>query len=124
MVAPGLTGEVIAYTKRGLIDTGANRSAISKHIADELGLEYHKREDMEMNNLNGVDYYGDMWVWLQLVNDDTDERLRTMYMPISVLGFDENISWHPQVLIGMDIITMGRLEVDSTSGHTELIFEL
>lgn len=124
VVARGLTGEVIAYTKHGLIDTGSNRSAISKRIADELGLEYHKREDMDMNNLNGVDYYGDTWVWLQLVNDDTGERLRTMYMPISVMDFDENINWHPQVLIGMDIITMGRLEVDSTSGYTELTFEL
>ena len=124
VVTAGILGERTAYTDRGLIDTGSNKSAISKRIADELGLEYHKREDMAMNNLNGVEYYGDAWAWLQLVNDETGERVRTMYFPLSVMDYDPDIDWHPQVLIGMDIISMGRLTVDSTSDVTVLTFEL
>lgn len=124
VVAAGLTGERKSYTKRGLIDTGSNRSAISKRIADELGLEYHKPEGMTMDNLNNVEYFGDAWVWLQLVNDETGERVRTWHMPVSVIGYDEAISWHPQVLIGMDVIALGRLTVDSLSGETVVRFEM
>lgn len=124
VVASGLIGENKSYTKRGLIDTGSNKSAISKRIADELGLEYHKRKGMTMNNLNSVEYFGDTWVWLQLVNDETGERVRTWHMPISVMGYDEAISWHPQVLIGMDVIAFGRLTVDSLGDETVLTFEM
>ena len=124
VVASGLTGEKKSYTKRGLIDTGANRSAISKRIVDELGLEYRKPDGMTTDNLNNVEYFGDAWVWLQLVNDETGERVRTWHMPISVMGYDEAISWHPQVLIGMDVIAFGRLTVDSLGDETVLTFEM
>jgi hypothetical protein len=124
VVSMDVTGEQTAYTRRGLIDTGADRSGMSVRMAERLGLYYDMQRAEEVGNLNGVVSVGTAWVWLQLVDDMTGERTRTMQIPIAIETFDPEISWHPDVLIGMDVISHGRLTVDSTSGETVVTFEL
>ena len=74
--------------------------------------------------MNNVKCVGMAWVWLQLVNDDTGERVRGWNMPISIETLDPNLDWHPDVLIGMDMLSTGRLTVDSLSGETVVTFEM
>lgn len=117
LIAATITGESKATTDSALWDTGSNRSTISTRMADRLGVDYVTEDGAEIDNFNGLEYVGTAWIWMEF------DGLRTRLTPVSVGRFKEG-GLHPEVLIGMDVISQGRLTVDSTSGETVLTFEL
>ena len=117
LIATTITGESKATTDSALWDTGANRSTISTRMARRLGVDYVTEDGAEIDNFNGLEYVGTAWIWMEF------DGLRTSLTPVSVGRFKEG-GLHPEVLIGMDVISQGRLTVDSTSGETVVTFEL
>lgn len=110
----------------GLWDTGSSSTSISKRFADRLGIVPMPPmgDDGELITTANIRYLGTATASLQIGD------IFIPYKTVKVMDFDpEDIHWNagetlPDILIGMDIICLGRFEVDSTSGNTVLKFEM
>ena len=109
----------------GLWDTGADKTTISKQFADKLGIVPVPPMDDEGNPITtaNVRYLGTVTASL---------RIGEMIFPclmVAVNDLDPDGAQReagnllPDILIGMDVISQGRFEVDSSSGKTILTFE-
>lgn len=112
-------------TEKAIWDTGATTTAITKEVADKIGVvvtSWRNVGSIGGNTVAGCARVnirlGDIVLpfWDVNVLDLTErekeaERLKVPYD-------------HPDMWIGMDIISMGRLTVDSTGGETVVRFEI
>ncbi len=107
----------------GIWDTGATDTTIGKHFADKLGIMVTPKLDEEGNPLTTAEmrYMGTATIKMRI------GEIQTPYFTVKVTDFDPNgerqQSELPDFLIGMNIISHGRLEVDCTGGTTVLRFE-
>lgn len=95
-------GRVNGYAVDFLVDTGATRSAISKNLADELGLKSDGR--IQSNTANGTVVGSIARVDLVLRGGVKAERLRIVVLP----GLGD------RPLLGMDVL--GRLNLHQRDG--------
>ena len=104
----GQVSEQDAYPCSALIDTGANRSCISKHVADALGIKPRGRapirgvHGMKESNLYTVDFI--LWDVRHFIGD------------IDLVEVDFPKKNKYEALIGMDVISRGTLH---TSYHSQ-----
>lgn len=112
-------------TEKAIWDTGADTTAITKEVADKLGIVISCWRNVGSIGGNSVAgrarvniRLGDIVLpfWEVNVFDMTErekeaERLKVPYD-------------HPDVWIGMDIICQGKLTLDSTGSATVLTFEI
>ena len=97
-----------------LWDTGAECTAISKEVAEKIGAEL-----TDGTSVRGID--GAREASHTVVN----LRIGDIVVPMKLVKvLDVSGEDRPDVWIGMDIISMGRFEVDSSSGKTVLTFEI
>jgi len=107
----------------GIWDTGATNTVVNRKLLEKAGIATIHKDDDEPMTLTAVAYAG--WV---------NGRLRignvvTPIFPVKVSDFDPDgrlaAMGHdvPDVLIGMDIIASGRLDVNSIGNETILTFE-
>ena len=112
-------------TDNALWDTGAFATTITKELADRLGVE--PEATVKVGSMGGnTDGYcahvnlklGEVMIPFLRVNvldlTKREEEARREGVPYH----------HPDVWIGMDVISQGRFEVDSSSGKTVLTFEI
>ncbi len=106
----------------GLWDTGCSRTNIDKHFADLLGMDYELDGDEYLVTAQQMNLEGQGVARLHICGSN----ITTPYFSVAVTDFDpyNKIKDKPDVLIGMDVIGLGRLTVDSTSGETVVTFEL
>lgn len=113
------------HTKKALWDTGASTTAITKEVADRLGAEVVGWGDV--GSIGGNSRAGIARVSLDL------DGIALHFIEVKIIDLTERereakrlgIPYtHPDVWIGMDVISLGRLEVDSTSGETVLRFTM
>lgn len=93
---------------RAVLDTGSNRTAVSPRVASILDLDYVGTVDVDVAMEKPVDtdvYYGACFVF-----GDITVGPRRVHVVDLVSGDDE--SKNIDVLIGLDIISMGRLTVE------------
>jgi predicted aspartyl protease len=100
-------------------DTGATHSAITKKVADELGLK--PTGIVEVRYGNGKSSTNTYLVNISLPNKVMFGHVRVTEASLTP---DDNISdgQHPQLLIGMDIISMGDFAVTNAREKTTLSF--
>ncbi len=95
------------YRADGLWDTGSTRSCINEAIAKELGL--HPDGKNIISTANGM-----VRVNTYCVDVEFPNGYRIPDLIVSGAKMDDNTD----MLIGMDIVTMGCLNIDNDSGRT------
>lgn len=107
----------------GIWDTGATDTVIGKHFADKLGIVVTPKLDEEGNPLttHEMRYIGTTTIKMRI------GEIQTPYFTVKVTDFDPNSEQQkselPDFLIGMNIISHGRFEVDCAGGTTVVTFE-
>lgn len=97
-----------------LWDTGSEWTVISKEVAQAVGAEL--TDGFSVRGIGGRKDASHAVVNL---------RIGDIVFPMKPVDVVEiNDDDHPDVWIGMDIINMGRFELDSSSGKTVLTFEI
>lgn len=98
---------------RGLIDTGAEISAISKRVVDYLGLVSSGSQEVTAANKH-TDIVDTHVVNVTLGND-----VRFSLVQVPCLNMDDE-----DMIIGMDLLSMGDLVISNSSGHTVFMFKI
>lgn len=102
----------------GIWDTGSFCTAISTRIAKKLEAIVNP-SDKKVRSLMGTQIAGEINVSIFLGD------LIIPHINVLVLEFKEEPGVdYPDILIGMDIISRGRFEVDCMSGHTIVNFDV
>lgn len=109
-----------------LWDTGADSVTLGKHFADRLGIEPMPPMDGDGNPTTTANmrFLGTATARLQIGD------IVFPFKRVNVTDFDPDGAQRaagielPDLLIGMNIIGLGRLTVDSTSGETVVTFEM
>lgn len=110
-----LYGHTHTETCWGIWDTGSYRTVISTELANRLGVNVEQTTH-RVNAIKSSQAAG-----MAMVNI----RLEDLYFPfLRVLVIDYEVENHPDILIGMDIICQGCLEVVSLSGNTIVSFDV
>ena len=99
---------------KGIWDTGASDSGVVTGVVNALGLRRLDQPPRPVNTANGVFLSHAYEACLSLSADYAPLKMTVWELPTGDMD----------VLIGMDIIGLGRFEVDSTSGRTMLTFEI
>ena len=100
---------------KAIWDTGADRTSLDIGIIERLGLRQLDIPPAEIITGNGVTLSYAYEATLDMADDWEPFKFTVWSMPPS---------GSVRMLIGMDIIGLGRFEVDSTSGNTILKFEM
>lgn len=102
-----------AFVVFALWDTGSSTSSISEDLAEKMGLAVAGETTYVIPS--GTEQRPTHYVNVTIGNDDLGRLLVTNY----------KMERHDcDFLIGMDIISKGKLIVDSTSGKTTVTFEM
>jgi predicted aspartyl protease len=96
----------------GLWDTGATGSVITKRIADQIGLKPSGRQIV--NHANGTDEVNTYLINLVLPSNVVITGVKATEGKLT--GFD--------VLIGMDVITLGDFSITNHQGNTVMSFRV
>lgn len=110
-------------TAVGIWDTGATNTTIGKHFAERMGIAVTPKLDSEGDPMTTHDmrYIGIATVKMRI------GEIQTPYFSVKVTDFDPDSERPkdelPDFLIGMNIISHGRLEVDCSGGTTVVTFE-
>ena len=99
---------------KAIWDTGADRTSLDIAIIERLGLRRLDLPPADINTGNGVVKSYAYEATLDMADDWEPFKCTVWSMPPS---------GSVQMLIGMDMIGLGRFEVDSTSGETVVTFE-
>lgn len=99
-----------------LWDTGATVSCIKPQLRERLNLPVVQEQGPKV--ITGVG--GVIEVYTTIVNIRLTRNLEIEYCPVSVADFPGN----EDILIGMDIITMGDFAVSNTGGKTSFSFAM
>lgn len=111
------------HTEKALWDTGAMTTTITKEVADQLGITVE-----EWSNVGSVG--GNVVAGKAMINLKLDDIV-IPFLSVNVIDLTErekearkmSVPYnHPDVWIGMDVIAMGWLAIDSTLGKTILTF--
>lgn len=102
----------------GIWDTGSFHTAISTRFAKKLEAEV-RPSDKKVHSLMGAQIAGETNVSIFL-DDLVIPHINVLVLEFKVEAGVE----HPDILIGMDIISRGRFEVDCMSGHTIVSFDV
>lgn len=97
-----------------LWDTGCDVTTISQNLAIRLKAEII--DGGMVNTAIGTNAAGATVVTITIGD------IVVTWLPVRVVKFRNDD--HPDLIIGMDIISQGRFEVDSSSGKTVLTFEI
>lgn len=95
---------------RGLIDTGAQRSCVASHVAESLSLQAHGQQTMQSAsgpydaNLYTIDFH---------IPASQSQSINGHSWP-----FAECSNSNFEILIGMDLILKGGLQISSNSSFT------
>jgi predicted aspartyl protease len=92
-------------------DTGATSSVITKNVADKLGLT--PIGIIRVFHANGESYVNTYLVNIMLINDVGFHSLKVT----------EGVLRDMDVLIGMDIISLGDFAISNSDGHTQFTFQ-
>ena len=112
-------------TNNALWDTGAAFTTITKQMADQLDLEVAGEENV--GSIGGNVRAGRAMINIKL------DSIVVPFVNVNVIDLAEReqeakaqgIDYHhPDIWIGMDVISQGRFELDSTGDETILTFEL
>jgi predicted aspartyl protease len=98
----------------GIWDTGNSRTVISQELAERLGIDTSGERHLRGSS------FGQGETTSAVVNICIGDDVIPM-VEIDVVRFAS--AEHYDVILGMDVIARGRLEVDSTSGETVLTFD-
>ena len=101
------------YRTEGIIDTAAQRTCINLTTVDKLLLEPVRRETLM--TASGPRDSGIYYLTLQL-----GPREEHPPDPISVLAYDATVAG-AELLIGLDVLTHGKLVIDGPNRRYELI---
>lgn len=109
---PKLQKDILIKTYEGIWDTGATGTVITKKVVEELNLKPSGQTDVDTANgrVSNVNTY--------LVNI-------TLPMNVSVQGVkvtEGNLPSGEDILIGMDIITLGDFAITHFNGQTKMTF--
>lgn len=98
---------------RGLIDTGAQRTCITRSAARDLQLK--PRGKIRLGNVSSIETHNSysfaVGFWLRLGNGDTMNETTSYYGLDPVMGADFKDNSDFDLLIGMDVITQGDLTI-------------
>lgn len=119
-------GERTRSTKKALWDTGATGTVIHAAFANKIGIVPVPPMDGEGNPMGTVEtnYLGTATVRIRIGSAVTPLGI------VKVSNLDPGGKYSargfyiPDLLLGMDLINLGRFCVDSTSGETVLTFEI
>jgi predicted aspartyl protease len=102
-------------------DTGATNSAITKRVADDLGLQ--PTGVVEVRHAKGKSFTNTYLVNILLPNNVMVGQVRVTE---AELVADDGISLEkqPQILIGMDVISLGDFAVSNFNGKTIFSFHV
>ena len=92
---------------RGLIDTGASGTCLTRSAARSMGLR--SRGKARVGGVSGVEYHNRFRFVLGALYDDGGERGYFWFDEVSGVDFPDNENF--DVLIGMDVIGQGDLTV-------------
>lgn len=97
----------------GLIDTGAEISAISTRVVEHLGLVATGSQEVTAANKHTdvVDTH--------IVNVGIGGDVRFPLIQVSCLDMDDE-----DMIIGMDLLSMGDLVISNSLGHTVFMFKI
>ena len=98
----------------GIWDTGNSRTVISQELAERLGIDTSGERHLRGSS------FGQGEATSAVVNISIGDDVIPM-VEIDVVRFAS--AEHYDVILGMDVISRGRLEVDSASGVTVLTFD-
>lgn len=98
----------------GIWDTGNSRTVISQELAERLCIDMTGERHLRGSS------FGKGEATSAMVNISIGDDVIPM-VDIDVVKFESEE--HYDVILGMDVIARGRLEVDSTSGITVLTFD-
>ena len=102
------------FKGRAIWDTGASGSVIAPKVASTLKLKpIGKKKVQSVNGISRANEY--------LVNIYLPNRVQIVGLPVIEAG---NIVGHFDVLIGMDIITLGDFAVTNQDNKTKLSFQM
>lgn len=90
---------------RGLIDTGAGRTCITRSTARAIGLR--PRGKMKLGSVFSIEHHNTFRFVLGAIYDDNGDRGYWWFDEVVGLDFRDNDDF--QVLIGMDILSRGDL---------------
>lgn len=96
-----------ATTLRGLLDTGASGTCITRSAAREMGLR--PRGKARVGGVSGTEYHNRFRFVLGALYNDGGERGYFWFDEVSGVDFPDNGDF--DVLIGMDVISQGDLHV-------------
>lgn len=119
-------GERTETTKKAIWDTGATATVIHAAFAERLGIVPVPPMDDEGNPMSTVEtnYLGTATVRIRIGSAVTPLGI----VKVSDLDPDGMHSargfFIPDMLLGMDLINLGRFCVDATSGETVVTFEM
>ena len=99
---------------KAIWDTGADRTSLDIAIIERLGLRQLDLPPADINTGNGIVKSYAYEAMLDMADEWEPFKFTVWSMPPS---------GSVQMLIGMDIIGLGRFEVDSTGGETVVRFE-
>lgn len=93
---------------RGLVDTGATCTCITKSAAQQIGLL--SRGKRRVSNVTTDAYHREFSFWFSFwISDDDGQRPHQLSQPIHGIEFKDSPDF--DVLIGMDVLTFGKLKV-------------
>ena len=101
---------------KGLWDTGATGSVITKSMASVLGLRsFGKRKVRGVHGENEVNVY-----YVNITLDNKNITINAQVTECEELSVDKSVG----CLIGMNIITMGDFSITNFGGHTTMSFRV
>ncbi len=109
---PKLQKDIIIKTYQGIWDTGATNTVITKKIVNELNLQPTGKTDVDTANgkVPNVDTY--------LVNINLPMNVNVQGVTVT----EGNLPSDEDILIGMDIITLGDFTITNLDGKTKMTF--
>ena len=113
-IANVLTGQIVST--KGLWDTGATGSSITKSMASALGLiSLGKRHVRGVHGINETDVY-----YVSITLDNKNITIKAKVTECNELSHDKSVG----LLIGMNIITMGDFAITNYQGATTMSFRV
>ena len=113
-----LANGMVPVPVRAVLDTGSNRSAVSPRLAKALGLEYRGDETVDAATEKGAQvglYYSAVFVFGKI-------QVGPRFVHVVDLVDEEDESKSIDVLIGTDVIGLGRLTIEP-SGNNHYRYE-
>ena len=98
------------YTAQAIVDTGATDICINENVADALNIV--KIGDIKMNTANGSVICKEGLINISIDGEEV-KHLSVVVLP----------DMETEMLLGMNYLSLGNMEINTDNGYTEFVFE-